>query len=150
MSITGKILFSGPQESHWSKIIAWDQAYFSRPWMLKDWSELDLKNHIILIWEKAGVPVGFALYQTLSGDEAAHLYKIFLLSEFRGSSEAECFFQESIKILKDKGFLRVYLEVEADNGRAIRFYEKMHFKHLRRVKAFYSDGVDALTMELTL
>jgi ribosomal-protein-alanine N-acetyltransferase len=93
---------------------------------------------------------GFALLGTVPGDDVAHLYKIVIAQTDRGSGTSQEFWAQITKQLVLFGITRVYLEVQGDNSRAINFYLKLGFKTLRKAKGFYSNGSDALIMELTL
>lgn len=50
--------------------------------------------------------------------------------------------------LKRRGVRRVYLEVRADNARAIALYEKLGFEHGRHLPDYYSDCDHGLSMRL--
>jgi ribosomal protein S18 acetylase RimI-like enzyme len=132
------------------ELISLDQNFFPTPWTQKQWLELNLGSHTIYGLRKEGKLVGFALLWTLDGDNVAHLLKILLLTDSRGTGASVAFWSAIVENLLQKGFESVYLEVEAQNVRARSFYEKVGFKVLRRIKAYYSSGEDALTMSLTL
>lgn len=146
MNITGNVSL----ESLSPELIKLDQTFFPTPWTTKQWEELNLSTHTILGWRKEGRLTGFALLWTMEGDDTAHLLKILLLNDSRGTGESTFFWSAIVDTLKTKGFGSVYLEVEAQNLRAKAFYEKVGFKVLRKIKAYYSSGEDALTMSLTL
>lgn len=150
MSTTGKAQILSPQDLDWQKVIYLDQNYFERPWSQKDWLELNPDHHCVASWKKENQLIGFALFQVAPQDEMAHLLKIFLLKEFRGTGEASAFFNSLVGFLKLKSLSRIYLEVETPNLAAIGFYQKMGFVPLRTMKGFYSDGTDGQSMELTL
>lgn len=150
MSTTGKLEVLDLNSPGHAQIQKWDEMFFQRPWTSKQWGELNSKHYSLLTWTHEDQAIGFALFGTLSGDEAAHLYKIFILPEYRGKKEAELFLKSASEFLESRGFVRIYLEVEMNNPRAIGFYEKFGFQRLRVIKGYYSDGVDGLTMDLTL
>jgi ribosomal protein S18 acetylase RimI-like enzyme len=126
-----------------------DLKYFPRPWKEADWNALDMSQHRIWTVEKSEL-IGFALFATPQGDETAHLLKIFVMPEQRGSGVATDFWKFITKELEKSGFRTVYLEVEKSNDRARAFYQKLGFKLLREVKSYYSDGEAGLMMQLTL
>jgi ribosomal protein S18 acetylase RimI-like enzyme len=131
-------------------ILAMDQEYFPHPWTSEQWENLNWKTHSLFTWREGNQLVAFALFGTLSGDNAAHLYKILMLPERRGDGTIQKFWGPISDSLKESGFLSIYLEVEASNAQAIAFYRKMGFSILRRNKGYYSSGEDALMMSATL
>lgn len=147
MSITGKLhLCSSPD----SAIVEMDQRYFTHPWTHEQWQSLDMESHALFSWNESGKVWGFALFQTLQGENAAHLYKILLLPEKRGDGTIRFFWNELSSHLRLSGFNELYLEVEASNGRAIKFYQKVGFQLLRIHKSYYSSGEDGHIMTMTL
>lgn len=132
------------------EVIFLDQTFFPTPWSRKQWTELNHSTHTIFCCRKDEQLLGFALLWTLQGDDTAHLLKILLLSDSRGTGASTMFWSEIRNKLKEKGFSSVYLEVEVNNLRAKSFYEKVGFQVLRRIKGYYSNGEDALTMSITL
>lgn len=146
MNTTGKIF----EEKVSSEVIKLDQTFFPTPWTTKQWEELDPLTHTLFTWRAGEELKGFALFWTTQYDDTAHLLKILLLNESRGTGAALIFWSYVRDELRRKGFKSVYLEVEAGNIRAKAFYEKVGFKVIRRNKAYYSSGEDALIMTVTL
>lgn len=132
----------------WEQVLDLDQSFFPRPWTRSQWESLDLSHHLLLT-PKSEVVRGFVLFQ-ISDHETAHLLKILVHPEDRGTGVAWKFWEEVVEVLKSKHFLRVYLEVEELNSRAIGFYQKLGFETLRRVKSYYSNGEAGVMMQLTL
>jgi ribosomal protein S18 acetylase RimI-like enzyme len=150
MNFTGsvrRILSHDPAVINVKKL---DAEQFPTPWSNESWAHLNWDHHLLFIAEIEGTLVGFCLFSFIEGDDSAHLLKICLDSSHRGSGIADHFWLKIIHELKTLGGRSVYLEVEAQNVRAIHFYRKNHFKQLRTIKGFYSSGSDALTMSLTL
>ena len=131
-------------------VVKLDQIFFPTPWTNQQWDNLDLSTHTLFGWREREVLKGFSLLWTMEGDDVAHLLKILLLEDTRGTGASQLFWSAMIHQLQIKGFRSVYLEVEATNFRAKSFYEKVGFKLLRRNKSYYSSGEDALIMSLTL
>lgn len=129
-----------------ARILELDQRYFPYPWTESQWKELNPANHLLFSHGNEG----FALFMRIPGDEMAHLLKICLRPENRGYGEALKFWDEILKELRDKGIKSIYLEVEAGNHRARGFYSKIGFKKLRQIPGYYSDGEDAVTMDLDI
>jgi ribosomal-protein-alanine N-acetyltransferase len=146
MNITGRLTL----EKVSNEIINLDQTFFPTPWTIKEWEELHPDSHSLYGWKIQDRLAGFALFWTLEGDGAAHLLKILLLENDRGKNNSLEFWSALESSLKARGFSSVYLEVEVKNLRAQGFYQKVGFRLLRRIKGYYSNGDDALTMSLTL
>jgi [ribosomal protein S18]-alanine N-acetyltransferase len=122
-----------------------DQKHFPRPWTQAQWDSADPNHHLLI--EGSG---RFALFALVHGDDTAHLLKIVLSPDLRGSGEAQVFWDELVETLKARGATKVFLEVESTNLRAQGFYRKLGFQKLREVKGFYSDGTDGVLEMLTL
>lgn len=150
MSTSGKLSQHWPSEDEWFVLLHMDQAHFPRPWNLGQWQELNPDHHQLFFWKKGSEYLGFALFGLVPGDETAHLLKICLLPEVRGQSDALSFWKEMTMVLKGRQVTAIFLEVEEKNQRAQSFYKKVGFQHLRTVKAYYSDGENALLMQSTL
>lgn len=139
MNITGEL----PSQ----EVIELDQSFFPHPWTLKQWQEFDPKNDLLYVVRNPHL-MGFALFG--KSDDTAHLYKILLHPNERGNGQALLFWEHLTQDLKMAGFMKIYLEVEASNSRAISFYKKAGLKELRKIKGYYSTGEDALTMLMPL
>ena len=147
MSITGKL----ETETFGLEVFDLDAKEFPQPWTLTQWQELDYRhNRLFTLRSPEGELVSFTLFGLTEGDDTAHLYKIVTRQEARGTSATLDFFQAIIKKLSTEGFKSIYLEVEVNNKRAVRFYEKVGLKILRLNRRFYSNGEDALIMSMTL
>lgn len=147
MNTTGNLLqVTTPTE----EVIRLDHDFFPHPWSREQWQVIDAEQNILLEWKGNEGHLGFALFGYSPGDDVAHLYKILLHPSYQGSGQADAFWSAIVDLLREKGFGRIYLEVEAENARAISFYRKKQFQLLRRNKGYYSNGQDALIMELVL
>lgn len=131
-------------------VIELDQKYFPHPWTPDQWHELNPAQHHLFTWAVENKLVGYALFQYLTDDDTAHLLKILINPDERGSGESQRFWSAIMSFLESRDLQHVYLEVEASNARAIGFYEKCGFAVIRRNKAYYSNGDDALIMTMTL
>ncbi len=147
MNTTGKL---GVEPFTTPDVLRLDQAFFPHPWSSEQWSELKPGQNILFTWRTQNTLIGYCLFGISSGDDVAHLFKILIDPVHRQQRNAVLFWSAIVHALKIKKLSRVYLEVEASNQRAILFYEMAGFKLLRRNKGHYSNGEDALMMELTL
>ena len=118
---------------------------FPHPWDSDAWRNLAPHMHLFVLEQEQQL-IGYALFQHISGDEQAHLLKIYLLPTTRHRGMSKILFDESRASLAVK---EVFLEVGESNVAAQRFYEKMGFNRIHLAKAFYSDGENAWLMLLT-
>jgi ribosomal-protein-alanine N-acetyltransferase len=149
MSTSGKLLELTPGKDNLKPIIDLDERHFPLPWNQDEWLAMDPRHYLLYAWQKTDIEA-FALFHRVGDDQTAHLLKISVLPELRGTGLTTRFWGELISKLKLIEVKSIYLEVEKTNFRAVKFYQKMGFLPLREIKAYYSDGTAALTMSLTL
>lgn len=131
----------------WQPLSSWDCAEFPWPWQKLDWTSIETSQRNYLVsWSDAGA---FSLWE-LDGLPAAYLLKILVLNKNRGQGLAHQLMKKNLETLTSLDFLSAALEVEVNNMPAIRLYKKFGWQELRRVRGFYSNGSDALSMELKL
>ncbi len=150
MNITGSLKRLSLSDFVIRDIIELDQKEFPRPWSYQDWQNLNWSHHCLFGWFIESEIVGFVLIGHVNGDDASHLLKICLKSGLRGSGTSQFMWESFLNTLKPLGIGSIFLEVEADNSRAIGFYTKVQFKQIRVVPSFYSDGKDGIMMLLVL
>ena len=80
-------------------------------------------------------------------DFEKEIYKIGIIREYQGKGLGKYFLEEVIKLSKTS---RLLLEVNSTNKNAIKLYESCNFKKYYIRKKYYSDGNDAILMELKL
>ena len=148
MNITGKLKISSPSDD----VIQFDRDYFPHPWSPEQWLDLDSSQYKLFTWYQSEKLIGFALFGISSFDNVAHLYKIIIHPSGRNKGEASLFWSSILIELKrlPLHLHTIYLEVRSANSPAIEFYKKCGFILLRRNKAYYSTGEDALIMTLML
>lgn len=150
MNTTGSFKVLDSDSSSFTQIITLDYDHFPKPWKMSEWVHLNWDHHKLFSYSVDQKVVGFSLFSFLPDDDTAHLLKICMLPEFRGKGETQRFWSECLLNLKNEGISSLYLEVEFHNRAAISFYSKSGFKTLRHIKGYYSDGSDALTMQMTI
>lgn len=146
MNISGKLTISLPTE----EVIKFDKSYFPTPWNPEDWWGLDMSRHRLFTWHESEKLLGFALFEVSPYDDSSHLYKLLIHPSYQNQGQARAFWSSILEEFKKLGRKSIYLEVNSGNLSALRFYEKCGFILLRKNKAYYSTGEDALTMTLTL
>jgi ribosomal-protein-alanine N-acetyltransferase len=150
MNSTGSVRRIEASDPALEKIKVLDKYQFPQPWSEESWKTMNWDFHHLFAFELAGEIIGFCLFFHTFGDDASHLLKICINIENRGSGHSSVLWSKVQDHLRLTGIKSIFLEVEARNERAIGFYFKNHFKKLRTVKHFYSNGEDALTMILML
>ena len=66
--------------------------------------------------------------------------------DHRGEGLASMLWAELLRLLKEKGMAKVFLEVESDNVPAIALYEKSGFTGYGLRRDYYGQGRDAVLM----
>lgn len=139
-----------PLSPNWKRVVQLDQECMAWPWTPAQWGQLVPGQDLVFLDEEAGKVIGFALYRLSAPEELAHLLKLVLHPDWRGEGRAQQFCHEQFKILCDEKYRRVFLEVSSQNSAALRLYDKLGFRKLRRIEKFYQNGEAAWTMEKPL
>lgn len=150
MNTTGNFLVLNSSSADFLQILDLDVRDFPRPWSKDDWLALNWDHHVLYGFKSGNDLTAFALFGRVPGDDVAHLLKICVAQNLRGSGLTQEFWKSCTDKLKLQNVKSIYLEVESRNQRAVLFYEKCGFLLLRKIKGYYSDGTDALTMEMTI
>ena len=87
--------------------------------------------------------IAFALY--LVGSDQIHLLKIAVKVSARKQGLGLCLLDDKYENI-DPMVTSCYLEVEAQNSKAIGLYTKNGFEIVHRAERYYSDGSDAIKM----
>lgn len=129
-----------------------DLNYFSYPWSQQDWIKVfngPSHYYIDYIFENEIIK-SFILCQTSSEDKVVHLLKIITKPIDQRQGLARKLLRSLITWCELNYKDSIYLEVHSQNHKAISFYKSFGFNSLRNIKSFYSDGSDALVMQLKL
>lgn len=129
-----------------------DENYFPQPWDAASWDCVFSTGalRLIVTIEEKDEFLGFALFEYSPADSFSHLLKILIDPQKRQKGLGQNLLDYSIKELKDLEIMTVFLEVEEENMKAIRLYEKNQFKVIHKKKHFYSNGATALIMTLEI
>jgi ribosomal-protein-alanine N-acetyltransferase len=127
-------------------VLAVEQQSFKTPWSRDGFvNEMnnDLCYYLVLVEE--GKIIGYA-GMWLIVDEA-HVTNVAVLSEYRGKKLGEKLMSALMEHAKNRGALRMTLEVRASNLVAQGLYEKLGFSSQGRRRNYYTDTQeDALVM----
>lgn len=101
----------------------------------------------LLVAEREGRLVGYALVLFHRGTSLARLYSIAIAAEARSTGLGKQLLQhiEAIALDHDCAYLR--LEVRTDNPAAIHLYERSGFRRFDLIHDYYEDHADALRLE---
>ncbi len=132
---------------NWKLLSDWDKEFFPWPWDEKDWLKIaDSHSKFLVSWIDS---TGFSLWQ-LDNSPNAYLLKILSVAGKKRCGAGSLLMQQSLARLRELGFESACLEVQVDNIAAISLYLKSSWQKSRVIKGFYSDGGDALSMNITL
>ncbi|MFO7968019.1 MAG: ribosomal protein S18-alanine N-acetyltransferase [Archaeoglobaceae archaeon] len=101
-----------------------------------------------LVVEMSGKVIGFVSIMDAGVD--ARIMSIAVKNEFRRQGIGTILIERAIEKCKEKGKLRVLLEVRTTNYDAQILYKKKGFKAISTIPFYYNDGGDAYLMELDL
>ena len=82
--------------------------------------------------------------------DECNIGNIVTAKEFRGRGFATRIMEALLSDLKDRGIVKVFLEVEHDNVPALALYEKSGFVRYGYRRDYYGAGKDAVLMSLNL
>ncbi len=91
-----------------------------------------------------GKPIGWASYFTRSNSKLIRLYSICIVPEFGGHGYAREYMK--IRFTGLDKYKAMTLEVRVSNSKAIRLYEGLGFKVLKRLLGYYPDDEDGIRM----
>lgn len=107
--------------------------------------EVRSERHVVLVTDD------LTAYGAVSiAGDVADLDRIAVLPPTRGRGLAQGLLTALIDRARDLGAERMLLEVAGDNTAAIGLYEAHGFDTISTRTGYYSGGVDALVMELTI
>lgn len=142
----GELITREMQEHDIPAIMEIERASFSTPWSeISFLSEIYKKNgisRVALLEERliGYVCVNYVLHES-------HLLNLAVQQDFRRRGVGTILLNESLKELKKKGCVFVYLEVRVSNTAAQGFYERFGFTATSRRKRYYAlPDEDALMM----
>lgn len=105
---------------------------------------------ILLVAERAGELLGYALLLLRQGSDGARLYSLAISRRARGQGLGGALLERCERQARARGCRRLRLEVRTDNASAIGLYERSGYVRFACSMAFYEDGSDAWRYEKTL
>ena len=104
----------------------------------------------IVVAERDGDVIGYALVHTHAQRRAARLYSIAVDPSARRQGIGLVLMAAAEADTVARGHLALQLEVRDDNASAIRMYERLGYEVFGRIDGFYQDGVAAVRMRRAL
>lgn len=102
---------------------------------------------LTLVAEDSGNIIGYINFSFVLDE--AELNKVVTHKDYRGRGVASALISDSIRILKEKGIITIFLEVREDNIVAQKLYEKIGFNFYYTREKYYN-GVDAKLYRLDI
>jgi ribosomal-protein-alanine acetyltransferase len=118
-------------------------------------SRRQLRHHLVapsselLVAVEDQTLLGYALVFHSRRYRIARLYSIAVAAHARGRGVGLALMKALMAAARQRGALRLRLEVRQDNRAAIALYEQLGFVRFGARRAYYGDGADAWRYELT-
>lgn len=108
------------------------------------------RSAILLVAMQDGAVGGYALVLLRRGSPLARLYSIAVDPDARGRGIAAALMTACERAAAKRRAAAMRLEVQVDNARALKLYDRLGYRVFGRYEAYYDDGGDALRMEKAL
>lgn len=123
---------------------ALEQNAFERPWLERAFSPTGLG---ISFWQDTSCLCFIYARQTL---DELEIYRVATHRDHRRKGLALKAMEQLHSYCSQNAIARVILEVASKNSAAVALYQQQGFKHSGTRRRYYSDGDDALLMELLI
>ena len=104
----------------------------------------------LLVDERHGKLIGYALVLFCRGTSLARLYSIAVNPKARGKGAGRDLLEAAEKAAVEANCAYMRLEVRPDNAESIRLYRSAGYRKLGEVSDYYEDGMEALRYEKAL
>ncbi len=115
-----------------------------------------MNNDAVYIYEQNNETIGMCAcsYGTARTSHVVNLGTLAIKSQHHGKGYGTIFLNDVVEDLKQKGFRRIDLWVEADNPKAQKFYKKLGFQEDARIPQYYKransdEYIDEIIMSKT-
>lgn len=130
-------------------IMTLESGSIAHPWIESEIEKLITDDKkICLVAELDGEIVCYVGADTVLDE--CNIGNIVTRKDHRGEGFASRLWAELLKLLKNKGMTKVFLEVESDNAPAIALYEESGFVRYGQRRGYYGQGRDAVLMQKDL
>lgn len=132
------------------QVVAIEQRAFSSPWSPAHFhDELNSPHAFPLVAESAACCIAGYLCPSLVLDEG-EILDVAVREECRGFGVGRLLVTEVLRLFRERGASRVWLEVRVSNEAAISLYRAFGFRECGRRRGYYENGEDALLMDITI
>ena len=150
------------REQDLEQIIALNRAALPENYMLEFFANLlRVYGDYFIVAEMDGRTIGYTMCRIELGMthlssspfgimKKGHIVSLAVDREQRRHGIALAMMEETLRRMRDVGLKECFLEVRETNEPAIKLYEKLGFKIVRRVSGYYSDGTDGYIMSIAL
>ncbi len=104
----------------------------------------------LLVDERRGKLIGYALVLLRRGTSLARLYSIAVDPKARGKGAGRDLLEAAEEAAAEASCAYMRLEVRPDNEKSIRLYRSAGYRKLGKVSDYYEDGMEALRYEKAL
>ncbi len=105
---------------------------------------------VVLMAEHGGQPAGYVLVLFRPGSMRARLYSVAVAPEAAGRRLGRALLEAAEDAARARGRLRMRLEVDERNARALTLYRKAGYREIGVTPSYYEDGGTALRLEKEL
>lgn len=92
------------------------------------------------------IETGFSHFGLFGISKKGHVVSVAVLPEYQRKGIGTDLLRKAMYGMRLYGAKECYLEVRTTNSAAVRMYDKLDFKTVRKAKAYYADGEDAHVM----
>lgn len=132
-------------------VAAIEQSAYPHPWTRGNFSDSLEAGYHCWIVECGGVTAGYTVVMIAAGE--AHLLNLTVDSSWQGQGMGRELLKFVLKLVRDYGAQRMFLEVRPSNTAARRLYAGAGFSEIAVRRDYYPAGAgreDAVVLELSL
>jgi ribosomal-protein-alanine N-acetyltransferase len=130
------------------QVVDIEQTSFPRPWTKDHFrDELDSPNTFPLVAVASDGRVAGYLCPSQVLDEG-EILDVAVRDDFRGQGIGRLLVTEALRLFREQGAQRVWLEVRTSNQAAISLYRALGFRQTGLRERYYENGEDALLMDI--
>jgi ribosomal-protein-alanine N-acetyltransferase len=123
------------------------EAFGGAGWSTDGWrAELDGADRDVLVARTDGAVVGVITVQTV--DVTADLHRLIIADSHRRQGIGTALIDAGVRAARERGAIRMLLEVEAGNDAGVAVYQHYGFEQLASRPDYYGPGRHALIMKL--
>jgi ribosomal-protein-alanine N-acetyltransferase len=131
-----------------ARIAAIEATIYSHPWTAGNFADSVEAGYDCWVLEQQGALAGYAVMMVAAGE--AHLLNLSVASDHQGQGLGADFVRFLVRVARQGGAARMYLEVRPSNAVARALYAKTGFTQIGVRRAYYpaaSGREDAIVME---